>query len=39
MAIISDVLEITSSDTGLYVDNDYSVFGEEPLFKSVLLLE
>ena len=39
IAIVSDFLEVTSSATGLYVDNDFSLFGDEPLFKEVLLLE
>ncbi len=39
IAIISDFLEVTSSVTGLYVDNDFSLFGDEPLFREALLLE
>ena len=39
VAIISDFLEVTSSVTGLYVDNDFSFFGDEPLFREALLLE
>ena len=38
LAIISDVVEVTSSNTGLYVDNDFAAFGG-PLFKEALLLE
>ena len=40
LAIVSDVLEVTSSVTGLYVDNDFSwLDGDEPLFKEAVLLE
>ena len=39
MRSISDFLEVTSSVTGLYVNNDFSFFGDEPLFREALLLE
>ena len=38
LAIISDVVEVTSSNTGLYVDNDFAAFGG-PLFREALFLE
>ena len=40
IAIVTDFLEVTSSITGLYVDNDFSFLeGDEPLFREALLLE
>ncbi len=40
IAIVSDFLEVTSSVTGLYVNNDFSFLGgDEPLFREALLLE
>ena len=40
IAIVSDFLEVTSSATGLYVNNDFSFLeGDEPLFREALLLE
>ena len=38
LAIISDIVEVTSSVTELHVDNDFNAFGG-PLFKEALLLE
>lgn len=39
IAIITDFLEVTSSATGLYVNNDFSLFGDEPLFREARFLE
>ena len=40
IAIVTDFLEVTSSVTGLYVNNDFSFLeGDEPLFREALLLE
>ena len=40
IAIVTDFLEVTSSITGLYVDNDFSFLGgDDPVFRVPLLLE